>query len=136
MAQDITYDFSHTAAAVTITINSVGDTSNATSSAIDLGAQAPIDVTFEASLDGNSASNTDFVEWYIMWSQDNTDFTDANNAQLIHISKMNGATAFKDIFSCSVLERYFKVYFVNQSGDSMATTGNALVYHEKSVDQV
>ena len=136
MAQDIRLDFSDTPASVTISgLNSLADAGNTTSSAIDLGAQAPHEVTFEASLDGNSVSNVDYVEWYVMWSQDNTDFTDANNAQFFHASKMNGTTAFKDVFSLSVKERYLKIYAVNNSGDSLASSGNALLIRDVAVDQ-
>lgn len=135
MAQDIRLDFSDTPASVTITLNSVADAGNATSNAIDLGEQAPHEVTFEATLDGNSASNTDYVEWYAMWSQDNTDFTDANNAQFFHATKMNGITALKDVFSLPVRERYLKIYAVNNSGDSLASSGNALLIRDVAVDQ-
>ena len=136
MAQDITLDFSFTPAVVpSFNPNSLGDAGSATSGVIDLGAQAPHEITFEATLDGNSASNTGYVEWHMLWSQDGTDFTDENNAQFFHATKMNGVTVVRDVFSCPVKERYCKVFALNNSGDALAATGNALLYREVAVDQ-
>jgi hypothetical protein len=135
MAQDIRLDFSAATAAITITINSVADAGTATATAIDLGAQAPHEIGIHLVLDGNSASNTGYFESYIMWSEDNTAFTDANNAHFYRATLMNGTTAVDDHFVVPVLARYFKLYIVNNSGDSMLSSGNSAEYWAIAVDQ-
>lgn len=134
MAQDIRLDFG-TTTAFTITINSVADAGTATSNAIDLGNPAPPSFGVHVVLDGNSASNTGAVEWYILWSENNTAFTDTGNAKLVHATTMNGTTAIDDHFEVPVFARYPKLYFVNNSGDSMASTGNSAEYWAIAVDQ-
>lgn len=134
MAADIQLNLD-TTNAITITINSVADGSSATSSAVTLGNPAPHEVGVHVVLDGNSASNVDYVEWYVMWSEDNTAFTDANNAKIVHVTKMNGTTAVDDHFSFPVIHQYWKLYMVNQSGDAMNSTGNSAEYWEIAVDQ-
>ena len=133
MAQDATQDVG-TTTAFTITINSVADNGTATSSAVDLGATAPFSVGAHVTLDGASASNTDTVEFYALWSEDNSVFTNTINAKLMYVSTMNGATAYDDHFEIPVIARYLKLYFVNSSGAAMATTGNSAEYYELAAD--
>ena len=133
MAQDAQTDFA-AATAITITINSVLDGSAATATAVDLGNPAPFALQVHVTLDGNSASNVDYVEWYALWSDDNTLFTDANNAQYLHSTQMNGTTVVEDFFVFPVNAQYFKLYMINESGDSMLSSGNSAEYREMAVD--
>ena len=134
MAQDITFDIG-TTTAFTITINSVADGSTATSNAVDLGATAPLQVGVHVVLDGASASNTDYCNFYAIWSEDNSAFTDNNNAIFAHAVKMNGTTALDAHFAIPVVARYLKLHFENQSGAGMAASGNSAEYWEMALDQ-
>ena len=134
MAEDTTLNIG-TTTAVTMTINSVADAGNVTATAIDLTALMPLAVGFHAVLDGLSGSTAD-VEWYMLWSEDNSAFTLAAVAPLVHLSTMQGTTAFDDHFSVVPIARYVKPYLVNNSGAAMAAAGNSLEYWRITVDQV
>ena len=134
MAQDIRNDFSGSTTAITITINSVADAGNVTATAVDLGAQAPLGIGIHAVLDG-AAGSTAEVEWYMLWSEDNSAFTAAAVAQLQHVTTMQGTTAFDEHFFVPVIARYFQLYFVNNSGGTMAASGNSAEYWPLAIDQ-
>lgn len=135
MADDVKLNWGTTTAFTTFTINSVGDGSSVTSDGVDLGAQAPAQVGVHAVLDGSAAGNSADVEWYALWSEDDVAYTAAAVAKLVHTSTMQGTTAFDDHFVFDVKARYFQMHFVNNSGASMATTGNSAEYFTIAVDQ-
>jgi hypothetical protein len=134
MAADIQLNFG-TTTAFTITLNSLGDTSGVNSSSVDLGNPAPVSIGIHVVLDGASASNTDFVEWYIKWSEDNSAFTDDNNAEPVKATLMNGTTAVDHVFAVPVQARYMQLRAVNESGAGLAASGNSAEYYEIAVDQ-
>ena len=134
MAQDLTQDIG-SQSSFTITINSVADGSDATSSTVDLGAPTPFAINLTANFDGNSASNTDLCEIYAKWSDDNADFSDDVNDQFVGVVQMNGTTAVKKVFRVDVVSRYVQMRVANESGASMASTGNTLEYAEVAIDQ-
>jgi hypothetical protein len=135
MAQDIRLDFSGSTTAITITINSVADAGNATATRVDFGAQAPAQAGIHVVLDGNSASNVDYVEWYMLWSEDDSAYQAAAVALPVHATQMQGTTAFDDLFVIDIKARYGKLYFVNNSGDSMLSSGNSAEWYPIAVDQ-
>ena len=135
MAEDIRQNFGADTA-ITLTLNSLADGSSATSSAIDLGNPGPFSLTIEAKLNGAGAGATANVDLYAQWSNDNTDFSGANNDLLVGTVRMNGTTAVIKVLAIPVHARYLQLRADNQSGAALAASANAIRYVPVSVDQV
>lgn len=135
MAEDIRQNFGSDTA-VTITLDSLADGSDATSNAIDLGNPGPFALSLEAKLDGAGAGATEVCEVYAQWSNDNSDFSDSDNDLPVGVVQMNGTTAVVKVFALGVAARYLKLRVKNDSGAALASSGNSLRYVPVSVDQV
>ncbi|MGB5328548.1 MAG: hypothetical protein WBO58_10025 [Gammaproteobacteria bacterium] len=133
MAQDITLDFGATSPFV-IALDNVPDGDPGVPGPVDLGNPAPISLGIHVNLVG-TAGGTDYVEWYVNWSEDNVAFTDNGNMQLIHSTKLNEANAVEDHFEVAVFARYMKLTAVNNSGAPMGASGNSAEYWEIAVNQ-
>lgn len=134
MAQDITLDLG-TSTSITWTLDSVPDGSSSASSAFDLGNPAPPSIGVRLTLDGASASNTGPVYIRALWSDDNTNFVFSAVADIVHVHNMQGTGLHSVVFEVPVVARYLKLHLTNDSGDALASTGNAAVYWEIAVDQ-
>lgn len=134
MAEDIRQNFGADTA-VTIVLDSLADAASVVATAVDLGSPGPFALSLEAKLDGNAAGNTDLVEIYVQWSNENTDFSDADNDLFVGAVQMNGTAAVIKVFSVPVHARYVKFRAANQSGAALAASGNTLRYVPVSVDQ-
>ncbi len=135
MAQDIRRDFSGSTVSVTMTLNNLGDGSSVDSSEIDFGAQAPDEAGFHVEITG-LAGSTARCEWYMKWSEaTGADFTDDNNAKLVHTTLCNGTTLVDDHFSVPVRFRYGKLRCTNNSGAALGASGNSAEYAPVAVDQ-
>lgn len=121
--------------AITITLASLADDGEVTSSAIDLGDPGPFALSIEAKLDGNTASATSMVEIYAAWSNENTDFSDNLNDNLVGTVQLNGVTAVIKVFGFPVIARYLKLRVLNKSGAALTAAGNTLRYVPITVDQ-
>lgn len=118
---NITQSF-RAAAAVTVTLASVADAGSVSSSAIDNSTNKDIDGLLEIKTKGQ-ASGTDFLEVYILESNDGTEWTDAANAKLIGVVQMNEASAVIKTLRIKDIPSNFKLHFVNNSGATLSTTG-------------
>lgn len=134
MADDIRQNFG-TPTAATITLDSLANGTSATSSAIDLGNPGPFGVNLECKINGASASNTDLVEIYAQWSDDNTDFDSEGNDHHVGVVDLNGTTAQSKTFRVPVTSRYVKIRAKNASGDALAASGSSITYTTVAVDQ-
>jgi hypothetical protein len=128
MAQDFSLDHS-AATSFTISLNSLADGADVTSSSIDLGATSEVAFLLEIVLDGG-ASSTGNCEIYLQWSGDDSKFPTVKadesdpNDQFIDIIRMDTTTEVVWTDRMEVKGRYVKVRIWNQSGDSLAASGN------------
>ena len=119
-------------------LDSLADvTYSSAGSAIDLGATSPFSIAVEAKITG-TASSTGPLNLYVLWSADNTDFSEqaANyqNGQQVEAIDLNGSTETKKVFSIDVRARYLKLIAYNDSGASLAANAGDIVATEASVD--
>lgn len=111
-----------------LTLNSLADAGSAEGAALNLGDPRPTTVGLKLKFKGSSASNANFIDVFMLWSPDNTDFTDANNGRWVRSTRMNGATAGVDVFNVPSEARYVKPRLTNRSGAALDSTGNELQY--------
>ncbi|MDX5368167.1 MAG: hypothetical protein LPL29_02220 [Alphaproteobacteria bacterium] len=140
MADDIRQNFGSFTGLTFSGLDSLANGSGVVSSAVDLGSPGALALTLRVKLDGNSASNTDFVEIYVQWG-DGTDFADAGdgvvpNDTLVGVAQMNGTGAVVAFFPVPVEAQHFKVRVKNASGDALAAAGNSIAYMPRNIDQV
>lgn len=119
-------------------LDSLGDGSYTSSeTAVDFGDPAPFAFVAEAKLTGAS-SGTSNVEVYMLWSADNSDFSDhaANelNGELVAVIDMLEATETIKIFQVPIRARYGKMRVKNASGAALASNAGDILGASVSVD--
>ena len=119
---------------VTITLNSLASAASATSNEINFGSPGPFAVSFEFTVAGNSASNTDELQVFVQWGNATGNTEAQINEQPTGTVAMNGTASVIGQISTPVFARYAKVRVFNNSGDSLASSGNTLNYAENTVD--
>jgi hypothetical protein len=110
------------ASSVTVTLANLANGSGATSNAIDNSTNKDIEGLLEVKTNG-VASGTNYLEVYIMDSNDGTEWSDVANARLVGVVKMNAASAVIKTLRIKDLPSNFKVHFINQSGQALSATG-------------
>ena len=118
---------------ITISLNSLANGSDVLSNAIDNSSNLWKSAIIHGQIDGNSASNTDYCEFYLAGSPDNTDYDTDEGDQLIGLVGMNGTTLVKFTISLErmgilYLPKYWKIRCKNASGDSLASSGNVMSF--------
>lgn len=120
-------------ASISITgLDSLADTSAASSDAVDNTTNLYISALVEIELTGSSASNTDDCTVALQRGIDGTNYETGpagnQNMELVGILKMNGANLVRSIFFIENLGPYFKIRIYNDSGDALESSGNAIKY--------
>ena len=137
MAQDINYDFA-TGPTVTLLSSDLTDGSqSAFTSTVDFGTPTPVGFGYELILT-TLASSTGKCALQVAWSHDNSDFSDADNAQNVAFVQCTASTDKKKVGSSAIMARYAKFRLDNQSGGSIDGTASntALILTDISIDQV
>lgn len=136
MAQDIGYDFA-TGPTVTLISSDVSDgAASALTSSVDFGSPTPIAFGFELILTTLTGA-TGICSLEIAWSQDDTDFSDTSNLELVVPVDCTASTDVKVCGSYPISARYAKFRLNNDSGGSIDGTASntALVMWDIFVDQ-
>ncbi len=126
MAQDIGLD---SAAGPTVTLlgsNLTDGSTSAATSAVDFGDPQPLEIGYEVKLDCQ-ASADDFAFLKVEWSHDNTDFSDASNAETVATIDCTASTVVPKVGSFAVRARHAKFILENQSGGTINSASSALI---------
>lgn len=128
MAQDIGQDIATTGPTVTLLGSNLSDaTTSAVTSAVDFGTPTPNNIHYEMKLDCQ-ASADDLAFLHIVWSHDNTDFSDASNYETVAIADCTASTVTVKSGSFPCRARYAKFYLENQSGGTINSASTALLF--------
>ena len=128
MAQDIGIDRATSGPAATLLTATVTDTSTSpASAAVDFGTPTPIKAGYEVKLDCQASSNG-LAYLYVVWSHDNSDFSDASNKVRVTIIDCTASTISIKCGEMEILARYAKFYLENQSGGSISNTSTTLTF--------
>ena len=128
MAQDIGYDF---AAGPTVTLlasDLTDGNSSALTSAVDFGvAPTPLGFGFELILT-TLTSSVGPCSLEIVWSHDNSDFSDTDNTEVVTVVTTTASTDKKKVGNYPIRARYAKFRLANESGGSIdGTSSNTAV---------
>ena len=120
-------------------LDSLADaTYTASEVAVDFGDPGPFGVVIEAKIAGVSSSCTGLVEFYMLWSADNTDFSDqsavARNGTYVGAVDLNGTATAIGVFQAPVMARYGKLRAYNNSGAALASNAGDVVGTDVSYD--
>lgn len=136
MAQDIMYDFSAGPSVTLLTSDLTDGSQSALTAAVDFGNPAPIGFGFKLILT-TLTGTTSYCHLEIAWSNDNTDFSDTDNLELVTSVLCTASTDKKRVGSYPIKARYAKFRLNNQSGGTIDGTASntALVLTDIAIDQ-
>lgn len=129
MAQDIGLDLETDAGDITMPTADVTDTNTTpifggvAAAGIDLGTPTPLFVNYEW-IQTTLASCVDFIYLQAMWSKDDTDYGDADNAETVAVMQCTASTDKKKIGMFPTRGRYIKFQIENQSGGTLDFTAS------------
>ncbi len=136
MAQDIGLDLESGGPSVTLLSSNLTDGSeSAQTAAADLGTPTPLGVGYELKLDCQ-ASSDGFAFLKVAWSHDNTDFSNADNSEIIAQVDCTASTVVTKSGSFRARSRYVKFSLLNRSGGTINSASTALVLTDEFVNQV
>lgn len=138
MTQDLQKDFT-TGPTYTFLSTDINDDASSAifpATGIDLGNPAPLRMSFKWKSVGTAAGCVGPAFLKIAWSDDNSDFPDVDNAELIAVVDMNGTTTVFVIGSFDVQHRYCKFFITNESGaNDYDASGSDLILTDMTGDQ-
>ena len=138
MAQDVGYDF---AAGPTVTLLSadLSDTvTSALTATVDFGDPTPLGFGYELIVTGQGSAD-EFAFLEVVWSHDNSDFSDENvNFETVTSINCAASADRKKIGSSEIKARYAKFQLNNQTGGTIDGTSSntALVLFDIFLNQV
>lgn len=138
MAQDLGQDIATAGPAVTVPTADLTDGStSAATAAVDFGTPTPNRIAYEW-IQTTLASSAGPVFLKAAWSHDNTDFSDADNYEIIATMITTASTDKKKVGDFPCRARYAKFVWENQSGGSLdfTTSNSALNLWDNFGDQV
>ena len=109
-----------------------------TSSTIDLGSPGPVELGFELKILTGTGTPADNKTWavYVLWSQDGTDFTDADLGQLIASGEIVASATDIKVLSIPVEGQHLKIHVDNDQGTGPdITTSSAITLTDITGDQ-
>ena len=131
----IGYDF---AAGPTLTLigsNLSTGSAGALSGSVDFGAPTPVGFGFELKLDCQASADA-FADVEVVWSHDNTDFSDLSNTELVTSVDCTASTTVQKHGAHEVKGRYAKFRLVNETGGTINSAGTALLLFDIFYNQV
>jgi len=137
MAQDLGQDFAAGPSVTLLSADVTTGNSSALTSAIDFGTPTPYGFGYELILTcGASATGTVSLE--VVWSHDNSDFSDTDNTQLVDVIQCADSSDVKKVGASAIKARYAKFRITNDSGGTIDGTASntALVLWDIFGDQV
>lgn len=124
MAQDIGLDLETGGPAVTMPTADVTDTNTSTLiGALDFGTPTPLEIGFEW-IQTTLASCVDFAFLQVMWSHDDSTFSDVNNFETVAVMKCTASTDVELVGSFPCRARHAKFQIENQSGGTLDFTAS------------
>lgn len=133
-----------TTTSITITINSLANSSSVTSSTIDNTSDEFLDANVEIIVASNSTgtSTTGYVEVFVKGSIDNSDFaSDTADRKIGTFGVIANSTTYKAVFPVApalggILTPYWQIRVRNVSGAALASSGNSAAYRGVHVETV
>ena len=137
MAQDQGYDFAAGPSVTLLSADVTTGNSSSLTSAVDFGTPTPVGFGYELIITAGAGA-IGSVSLEVVWSHDNTDFSDTNNTQYIDSITCTASGDAKKVGATAIKARYAKFRITNNSGGTVDGTASntALVLTDIFFDQV